>query len=55
MVDLVNTLKNVKIQQNSNAIIPMLERIMQFTAGNVGKVYVITGLRNSKGIFTSSL
>lgn len=45
--DLIESVKSSKERHNSNALLPTLERIMNYTTDCMGKVYIITGFRNS--------
>lgn len=55
LADLVNTVRESKERSNSNALLPTIERIMNYTTDCMGKVYVITGFRNSKGPFVTAI
>lgn len=55
LADLVNTVRESKERSNSNALLPTIERIMNYTTDCMGKVYVITGFRNSKGPFVTTI
>ena len=55
LADLVNTVRESKERSSSSALLPTIERIMNYTTDCMGKVYVITGFRNSKGPFVTTI
>jgi hypothetical protein len=36
-------------------MMPALERLLNYTDGRMGKIYIITGFRNSRGPFVSKI